>query len=143
MSALQNVRRLLGAVESEALAAQIVGEELSEAQVVFRETVQSGMGMRLTKDFFSAGRITQILFHFPPGCSSLVEIKLFKNEQTFYPISGTLALDDATPVYYVDADYYAHEPLTVEVLNKDSQNPHTPSVAVTIRYKRPWWRPDE
>lgn len=134
-------RRLLGQIGQQ-LSPQTT-DVYCEAQVVFREVVQPSMGMKLTKDFFAAGRITQILFHFPPGCSGLVEMKLFKNEDTFYPISGALALDDATPVYYVDADYYAREPLTVQVDNKDSVNPHAPSVAVTIRYKRPWWRPDE
>lgn len=120
----------------------LAAEEYSEAQVVFRDSVPAGRGLRTTKDYHLAGKITQILFHFPPGCSGLVDVKLSKNELPFYPVEGFLALDNATPVYYVEADYYAHEPLSVEVRNRDSVNPHAPSVAVTIRFKKPWWAPE-
>lgn len=118
-------------------------EQYQEAQVVFRDTVQSGQGIQNTKRYFAAGVITQVLFHFPPGCSGLVEVKLLKNGFLFYPVQGVLALDNATPVYYSNAEYYAKEPLTVEVLNRDSVNPHAPTVAVTIRYKVPKWKRDE
>lgn len=121
----------------------VTEQQYSESQIVFRESVPSGQGLSSTKRLNNAGIITQILFHFPPGCNGLVEVKLMKNGYLFYPLQGVLALDNATPVYYVNADYYANEPLTVEVKNKDSVNPHSPSVAVTIRYKKQWWRERE
>ena len=111
-----------------------------EAELNFRETVPAGQGIRITQSFHMAGKITQILFHFPPGNNGLVRVRLLKDEKPFYPIQGHLALDNATPVHYVEAEYYEKEPLTYEVLNGDSLNPHTPTCTVTIRYKRPWWQ---
>lgn len=114
-------------------------EEYSEIELNFRQEVASGQGIRLTESYRQAGKITQIMFHFPPGCNGLVEAKLLKDEKSFYPLKGSLALNNATPVYYVQADYYANEPLTFEVLNRDSENPHTPTCTVVIRFKPEWW----
>jgi hypothetical protein len=114
-------------------------EQFAEAEMSFRETVQPGQGIRVTRSFVCAGKITQVMFHFPPGCAALVEVRLLKDEKPFYPIEGVLALDNATPVHYTDVEYREKEPLTVEILNRDAVNPHTPTVTVTIRYKKPWW----
>ena len=46
---------------------------------------------------------------------------LSKDGQPFYPLNGYLALNDATPVCYVDTSYYAKEPLTLEVRNRTNQ----------------------
>jgi len=115
-------------------------EAYDERQINFRETVQPGQGVRTTRSFFLPGKITQVMFHFPPGCAGLVQVKLEKDKRPFYPLQGYLALDNATPVYYVEAPYYAYEPLDFTVLNTDAVNPHTVSCTVVIRFKRPpWW----
>jgi len=114
-------------------------EEMKEIEINFRDTVQVRQGIRVTRSFHLPGKITQVMFHFPPGCNALVDVRLLKDERPFYPAQGYLALDNATPVHYTDADYYANEPLTVEVLNRDGINPHTPSITVVIRYKKPWY----
>lgn len=119
--------------------ATVQEEEFTERELVFRETVPSGQGVRVTQSFFHAGKITQIMFHFPRGCNALVQVQLLKDFHEFYPIKGTLALNDATPVYYVQAEYYANEPLTFEVSNQDSLNEHTVSCTVVIRFKKPWY----
>jgi hypothetical protein len=114
--------------------------EFEEKQINFRQTVLAGQGVRITQSFVLAGKITQVLFHFPPGCIGLVDMALSKNAESFYPIQGFLALDNATPVHYVEADYYANEPLTLEIRNRDGGNAHTPTCTVTIRFKKPsWW----
>lgn len=122
------------------MSLQTQQEEYDEREINFRETVQPGQGVRVTNSFREAGKITQIMFHFPPGSNALVEVALFKDGKAFYPLRGYVALNDATPVYYVEADYYKNEPLTVEILNKDSVNAHTITCTVVIRYKKPWWR---
>ena len=115
-------------------------EEFTEIEINFREQVTPGQGIRLTESYHQAGKITQIMFHFPPGCNGLVEVRLLKDGDPFYPVKGNLALNNATPVYYVQADYYPNEPLTLEVLNRDAVNPHTPTCTVVIRFKKPeWW----
>lgn len=114
--------------------------EYDEIEISFRETVQPGQGVSTTQSFLLAGRITQIMFHYPPGTAGLVEVRLEKDNKPFYPLRGYLALDSATPVYYVDVSYYSNEPLTLEVLNRDAVNPHTVSCAVVIRFEKPdWW----
>ena len=110
-----------------------------EIELNFRETLASGQGLRVMQSFREAGKITQIMFHFPRGCNALVSMMLLKDEHPFYPIRGYLALNDATPVYYVNADYHSYEPLTVEFMNQDADNPHTVSCTVVIRFKKPWW----
>jgi hypothetical protein len=115
-------------------------EEYAEIQLNFRRTVPSGQGVRLTQSYLLAGKITQVLLSFPPGCLGLVDLALTKDERPFYPSSGYLTLDNASPVFYTDVEYYAHEPLTLEIRNRDAGNPHTPTCAVTIRFKKPsWW----
>ena len=116
-------------------------EVYEEIQINFREEVASGQGIRLTSSYFLAGEITQVMFHFPPGCNGLVECRLLKDLDSFYPIRGFLALNDATPVRQnINIVYYANEPLTFEALNRDSENPHTPTCTVSIRFKKPlWW----
>lgn len=115
-------------------------EVFEERTLNFRETVLASQGVAVTQQFIFAGRITQVMFHFPPGTNGLVQLRLYKNQEPFYPQKGFIALDDATPVYYVESDYYKNEPLTFEVQNTDGINPHTVSCSVTIKFKAPrWW----
>lgn len=114
-------------------------EEYAEVEINFRETVSAGQGIRVTESYREAGKITQVMFHFPDGCDALVQMRLLKDHHPFYPVHGYLALNDATPVYYVQANYYPNEPLTCEILNRDDGNPHTVTCTVVIRYKKPRW----
>lgn len=117
-----------------------VTEEYAEIEINFRRTVQPGQGVRITQSYHQPGKITQVMFHFPPGCNALVDMALFKDESPFYPLQGYLALDEATPVRQnIDIEYYANEPLTLEILNRDAQYGHTVSCTVTIKFKKPWW----
>lgn len=110
-----------------------------EKDVSFRETVAAGAGSRVTKLLNYDGQVTQVMFHFPPGTNGLVDVRLLKDERPFFPIEGFLSLDDSTPIFYANADYYKNEPLTVEIQNRDAVNAHSPTVTVTIRVKKPWW----
>ena len=114
-------------------------EQYAEIQLNFRQTVLPSTGYKQTQSYFRAGKVTQLIFHFPPGCNGLVDMVLLKDEQPFYPLSGTLALDNATPVIYVDADCYAKEPFTLIVSNRDSANSHSPTCTVSIRFTKPSW----
>ncbi len=120
-------------------------EKYDEREINFRETVQPGQGVTTTRSYTFAGKITKVMFHFPPGCAAplvgpLVDVKLEKDRRPFYPMQGFIALDDATPVYHTSISYYAREPLTLTVQNRDGVNPHTITCTVVIRFKRPsWW----
>lgn len=114
-------------------------EGYMEAELKLGTSVPAGQGRQLTQSFREPGKITQIMFHFPPGCNGLVEMRLYKDGNTFYPINGYLALNNATPVYYVQADYYRNEPMMLEILNHDAVNAHAPTCTVVVRYKKRDW----
>ena len=115
-------------------------EEYAEIQLTFKQTVTPGQGLRLTQSYFLEGTVTQVLFHFPPGSAGLVDMSLVKDERPFYPLQGYLALDNATPVFTPNVSCYAYEPFKLEIRNRDSVNAHSPTCAITIRFKKPsWW----
>jgi hypothetical protein len=115
-------------------------EEYAEIQLNFRQTVNPGQGVRLTQSYLLAGTVTQVIFSFPPGCAGLLDMALTKDERPFYPLQGYLTLDSVSPVFSPNISYYANEPLKLEIRNRDAVNPHTPTCAVTIRFKKPsWW----
>lgn len=116
-----------------------MSEEYREVDINFFETVPPASGIRVVKSLCYNGKITHVMFHFPPGMNGLVDVRLLKDEKPFYPSNGYLTLDDSTPIYYMNVDYYRKEPLTVEIQNRDAVNTHSPTVTVTIRYKRPAW----
>ena len=115
--------------------------QYQEVEINFRETVQPSAGVTVTRSFSQAGKITKVMFSFPPGTTSLCDARLEKDAKPFYPIQGFLALDGATPVYHTSIDYYAREPLTLTIRNRDGVWPHTITCTVVIRFKQPsWWR---
>jgi hypothetical protein len=116
-----------------------LSEGYEEREINFRETVQPGAGVRVSKHLNFPGRVTKVMMHFPPGTSGLVDMKLEKDKNSFYPQSGFIALDDATPVYHTNIDYYRREPLDLVVRNRDEDNEHTVTCTVVIRFKKPGW----
>lgn len=115
--------------------------DYEEREINFRETIQPGAGAIVTRSFSQEGHITKVMFHFPDGCNALLDMALRKDRKPFYPLRDYLALNNATPVYQnLSIGYYAKEPLTLELRNRDSLNPHTVSCTVVIRFKKPvWW----
>ena len=112
-----------------------------EREINWRETVAPGGGVRVTRSFSQPGHITKVMFHFPDGCNALVDMRLEKDMDDFYPMRGFLALNDATPVYQIlTVGFYAYEPLRLTIQNRDSVNEHTVSCTVVIRFEQPrWW----
>ena len=115
-----------------------------EREINFRETVQPGQGVTVTRSFSllgaKEGRITKVMFSFPPGTLCLTDVRLEKDMKAFYPLQGYIALDNATPVYHTSVDYNAHEPLTLTIMNRDERWEHTITCTVVIRFKRSgWW----
>jgi len=95
--------------------------QYQEVEINFRETVPIGQGLAVTRSFSQAGKITKVMFSFPPGTTSLCDARLEKDAKPFYPMQGYLALDNATPVYHTSVDYYAREPLTLTLRNREHQ----------------------
>lgn len=117
-----------------------VEAKYDEREINFRETVQPSQGVSVTRSFGFAGKITKVMFSFPPGTTSLCDARLEKDMKPYYPLQGYLALDNATPVYHTSVAYYAHEPLTLTLRNRDEEYEHTITCTVVIRFKKPsWW----
>lgn len=108
----------------------LVGES---TQVRFQETLQPLTGDRFTQDCPYDAVITSICFHFPPGCSALVDVAVGHGEKQCYPREGSIALDAATPVFNINELVNRDETLWCEIRNGDSVNPHTITVILTLQ----------
>lgn len=103
----------------------------------FRRSVPKSTAVILAMRCPLNGRITELNFHFPPGCGGplgalvLMRFGTDRHGQVF-PETGFIALDDATPVYRVNISVEYDERLWLEIWNQDSDNPHTPSLSLTI-----------
>ena len=78
------------------------------------------------------GECTSLTLHFPAGCNSLVLIRV-KIGDTWEPLAGWIALNDATPVYAVSYPVRKTSPLEVEIWNTDLQFAHHPSVILALQ----------
>ena len=80
-----------------------------------------------------SGKVANITLHYPNGCNSLVEIICYINQIQVLPITGVIALNDATVTFPVDRSVRRGDNLRVKIANKDTVNEHTPSVIWELR----------
>jgi len=100
-------------------------------QLNFRKTVQPLTKEYEVKTLEEYGTIKQITVHFPPGCNSLVEVKVFHGTRQVLPDKDGIALDDATPTFTIERDVNLGDPIRVEWINHDDTYEHTVSVIVS------------
>jgi hypothetical protein len=79
------------------------------------------------------GKVDNITLHFPNGCNSLVEISCYINQIQILPITGVIALNDATIKFPVGRRVKSGDKLRVKISNKDLTNEHTPSIIWELR----------
>jgi hypothetical protein len=101
-------------------------------QLNFRKTVQPLTEEYEIKPVTEYGTIKQITVHFPDGCNSLVEVKVFHGTRQILPEKGGIALDNATPSFVIERDVSLGDPIRVEWINHDDTYPHSISVIVSI-----------
>lgn len=102
-------------------------------QIRFQETLATLTGDKFTKMCPYNAIITSICFHFPPGCSALVDVAVGHSERQCFPREDYIALDAATPVFVTGEPVMRDEELWCEVKNGDSVNAHTISVILTLQ----------
>ena len=112
--------------------------ELDQVRFVnFRYTVPASTRVVLETDAPSTGYITHATFHFPPGCLSLVSVRVLLEREPVWPVGETyVALDDATPTYafiYPGQKVKKYDYLTCELVNNDTVNSHTVSVILILQ----------
>ena len=78
------------------------------------------------------GKITYITLHFPDGCNALVELSCSVNQEQILPVSGFIALNNATKDFPVNMKVTKKSALRVLIVNRDAINPHTPSIIFNL-----------
>ena len=98
----------------------------------FQDTVPLLQGSRLIQRSPSGGYIREVTIHWPPGCLTLVDVRVLHHTVQFCPEVGFLALDNATPAYAFYERVELDEEIIVEIQNTDDTNAHTITVTVNI-----------
>lgn len=103
-------------------------------EVPLKATVEEGHGARIELPSPVAGKITQIIRHWPPGCHALVDVAVGHKDTWVLPSATDtfVALDDATPITVVHESIEKGEMLWMIVNNTDSVNPHTITATFVI-----------
>jgi len=102
------------------------------AQLNFRKTVAALTQEEESKSVPATGIVKQIVVHFPPGCNSLVEVKVFHGSKQILPEKGGIALDDATVPFGANEPVKVGDIIKVVWINHDDTYEHTISVVVYI-----------
>jgi hypothetical protein len=102
--------------------------------VTLRYTAAPLQGAKVKDKSPLAGRITQLVPHFPPGTNGLVDMAFGHSAIWVMPttVDTYLALDSATPVLVVDEPIAKSEEIWMIVRNGDAANPHTVSITVVM-----------
>jgi len=101
-------------------------------QINFRKTVQPLTEESMVKTSPITGTIKQVTMHFPPGCNSLVEVKVYHGSKQIVPEMGGIALDNATPTFIVEEPVKQGDAIKVFWINHDDTYEHTITVVVGI-----------
>lgn len=98
----------------------------------FQDTVPLLQGARLIQRSPSGGYIKEVTIHWPPGCLTLVDVRVLHGTVQFCPEVGYLALDNATPTFFFNERIETDEELIVEIQNADDTNAHTITAIINI-----------
>jgi len=130
-----------GGTYDEAVRKLLLTSYRPAASIPFKKTVPSleieSEEHRIPHD----GIVTRVVMHFPPGCSSLVDVRLLYIEdgKEYYVVPSIedkfIALDAATPVYEPKFPVKQGKILKVEWYNYDDTYEHTISVSAEITPK--------
>ena len=103
-------------------------------EVNLRASVQPLTGTKVTKPSPLAGKIVQLIPHWPDGCDALVDVAIGHKDTWILPheVDTYIALNDATPVLTVDESVEKGEGIWMIVRNTDGVNQHSISTTVTI-----------
>ncbi len=102
--------------------------------VNFRYSVPANTLVQLRARSPLIGLLTHALFHFPPGCLALVDLRVDVDLIPVYPITGWISLDDATPVFKFSRGQPVkkRDYLDVWLQNRDTINPHIITVLLVL-----------
>ena len=107
-----------------------------EEQVNFRISIEAVTQRELSYEFDKDVRLSEGTMHFPPGCNSLVEMRVLMGtgsaRKQITPINDQfIALDDAVFHFLLDQKLARKERVFVEVANYDEDNPHIVSTIIS------------
>jgi len=107
-----------------------------EKQINFRHTVEAATSVELSYEMDRDSRLTEGFMHFPPGCNSLVEMRVLigsgSAKKQVTPINNDfIALDDATYHFVLEQKLARKEKVFVEISNYDEDNDHAVSTIIS------------
>lgn len=115
-----------------------MAKRLVPKQYRFSTPLAAGATARMTVASELSGKIVTVTMHWPTGCNSLVDLAFGRSavasDEWLCPSTPNtyLALENATPVFKLDADVRRDDILWVEFRNRDGAWPHTPAVIVDV-----------
>lgn len=101
-------------------------------QIAFDFDLAPNQGVRLEDLIPLDGNIISVGFHWPRGCNALVDIAVGHGYKQFMPISGFLALNNASPVYPTQEKVKREETAWCIMNNYDGSEHHHVAATVTI-----------
>ena len=136
-----SIENLRAEIDKLTQTAELLTSALREQKAMIGETTQKRIqetlagltGGRFSVECPWDAVITSICFHFPPGCSALVDVAAGHSGKQIFPYDGFIALDSATPVFTVNEVVDRNELLWADIRNGDAVNPHTISVIFTLQ----------
>jgi len=107
-----------------------------EKQINFRYSIAASTSIELSYEMDHDARLTEGFMHFPPGCNSLVEMRVLVGSgsarKQVTPINNDfIALDDATYHFVLDQKLERKEKVFVEISNYDQDNAHAVSAIIS------------
>lgn len=108
---------------------------MASQQINFRKSIASLGSDTETVQCPVDGIINQVVMHFPPGCSALVEVRFSVGAKNIVPQSGYIALDDTTQSFNAMQEVRLGDSLIVDWINHDNAFAHTVSVIANIEEK--------
>lgn len=97
----------------------------------FRETVSPATRNVVSDNAPVTGNITEIMTHFPPGASALVQVLIKVAGNQILPKDGYLALDDTTPVFKMVEPIELGDLIELDIRNTDNVFSHTITITIT------------
>lgn len=129
MDAQLDVR--LKAIER-ALGIGVEGKNEVTRVIPFDYNLGVGQGVRLEEPSPVTGVMFEVTMHFPNGCNGLVEMALHYRDIQVFPKRDYIRLNNATPVWKVHQPVEKHQPIWVDMRNRDTLFTHHPSVTVSL-----------
>jgi len=107
-----------------------VPQRIVSMPVDLSQTVPSLEGYTVAENCPITGNAYQLLLGFPDGCKDLVEVSIYYAGEQIWPIKGSIALNNASPVIDIKRPVKKGGEFRAVIDNYDGANEHHITVVV-------------